>query len=234
MKQRKIHIPVYLFCFLFLFAGVASAVTPLSKVQKRFYFSLNLPYNSIGGDFTGELSLTVPTTGEYIMVPKMEDNFGFGATAGYTQIGINKLGYSLEISFYQTKHDYEWLSYKGKASFGMVNFDAKAIYSFMPMEPFLLLGLTVPWINVEDGAGLDNNLLPVNPADARFSGVGLNVGCGIDLFLTPNISFGGRVLFRWVSFNKVKGYSGDIKIEDGIQGSGLHFGGAVSINFPIK
>ncbi len=234
MKQKRIEISVYLFFILLLNTAVASAITPMSKAQKRIYFSLNLPYNSIRGDFSGDMYLNVPSTGEYLMVPKIEDNFGFGATAGYTQIGVNNLGYALEMSFYRTKHDYEWLIYNGKATYSMFNFDAKAIYSFLPIEPYLLLGLTVPWLNVEAGAGLDNNLTPVNPADARFSGVGLNIGCGIDLFLTPNISFGGRVLYKWVSFTRVRGYSGDIKIEDGIQGGGLHFGGAVSINIPLR
>ncbi len=234
MKQKKIKISVYLFCILLLITVIASAVTPTPKPQKRIYFSLNLPYNSIRGDFNGNMYLNVPTTGEYLMVPKIKDNFGFGATAGYSQIGINNLGYALEISFYRSRHDYEWLIYRGKATYNMLNFDARGIYSFMPIEPYLVLGLTVPWVNVEDGAGLDNNAQYINPTDARFSGVGLNIGCGIDLFLTPNISFGGSVLYRWVSFTIVNGNSGDIKIDKGIQGGGLHFGGAVSINIPFR
>jgi len=237
MKTCK-QVLIFTFIISLLFAGWVSAVTKKPKVQKRYFIGIDLPYNTIGGDFTKTSLIEVRDTNnivtEIMMTPELKDGMGFGITAGYTKVGLNHIGYSVEFSYHRTSHDYTWSLYTGKATYSAINFDLKGFYSLSVVEPYLFLGIAVPWINVENGGGLrENGTYDLDKkTDAKYTGIGFNIGGGIDLFLTPNISFGGRAAYKWVRYSNVTGYSGKVSIQGGVKGSGMHICAGLTFNIP--
>jgi hypothetical protein len=229
MKTSRLYgatITAILIIFTF---GIANAIVPLPKEHARVYISAILPYNTIGGDFDGTKGLTVPQTGETFMVPDIESGIGFGGAIGYTRIGGRNLGYGMELSYQRSSHDYTYIGYRGKCTLNALSFDLKGILSYTPIEPYLVFGIVFPWLNVNDGAIMTGT---VN-ADAKYSGIGINLGAGIDLFLIPNLSFGGRLGYRYISYTQVIGHGDRIKIDGGANGSGVSISGNISFHIPI-
>lgn len=219
-----------------IFAMSTLAVEKIGMSRTKLYFGLNLPYNSIGGDFDGQRFLSIPATGEYMIVPKMESGIGFGVVIGYSRMGLNNLGYGWEVSFQQSKHDYTWLNLTGTTTFGIINFDMKGIYASTPVELYLLLGLAIPWLKVEDGANWSlsgNTLISSNPMELKYTGFGVNIGAGLDLFLAPNISFGGRIAYRALKYGFGTGKSGKFEIGGGMGGSGINVCGSLNYHLSI-
>jgi len=230
MKTNKSYSAIFTILIILLLSNIAYSIVPRPKDQARVYFSGQLPHNSIGGDFNGDLYLSVPETGEIIMVPDNESALGFGGAIGYTKIGRNSLGYAVEIGFQHSSHDYTYVGLTGKSSLNILNFDIKGIFSYTPVEPYLLVGIGIPWLSIENGSDFGT----ANPVDAKYSGVGINLGAGLDLFLIPNLSFGGRVVYRYISYSQVKGSGEKIKIEDGVGGSGVQICGNLTFHVPIE
>lgn len=239
MKTHK-QVMIMLLIISLLLAGSVSAVTKQPNVQKRYYIGINLPYNTIGGDFSKTSLIEVRDTSnivtEVLMTPELKDGMGFGITAGYTKVGLNHIGYSVELSYHRTSHDYAWSFYTGKATLSVVNFDFKGLYSLSVVEPYLFLGIAIPWINIENGGGLRaNGTYDLDKkTDAKYTGIGFNIGAGIEFFLTPSISFGGRAAYRWIRYSNVTGYSGKVSIQGGVKGSGMHICAGLTFNVPAN
>jgi hypothetical protein len=230
----RVIIPVLVFFFILNLSALG--IEKKQPHKKEIYIGLNLPYNTIGSDFTGKLFLTAPT-GEIIMVPKIDGAIGFGCMIGYRHIGANKTGYAVEASYQLTMHDYSWMGFTGDATFGIINFDTKGIYSSTPTDLYLLIGLAMPWIKVKDGAGLTtsgNNIGYYNETDAKYTGFGINIGGGAEIFLSPNVSLGGRAAYRWIRYSIGNGESGKFDISNGLGGSGMHISGMLTYHIPMK
>jgi len=237
MNSLIVRIAISLFILFFALNLSVLGVEKNAPRKKEIYIGLSLPYNAIGGDFTGEFGLGSSQTVEIIMIPKIENGIGFGGMIGYAITAQNNFGAAAEASFQLSSHDYTWRKYSDKASFRAVNVDVKIHYRAQPVEPYAIIGLTFPRLTMEGGAGLmesGNDVVYYKKTDATYSGLGASIGAGLDLYMTPNISLGGRVAYRWISYSNITGEGGKFKISSGKGGSGMHICGMLNYHFPLK
>jgi hypothetical protein len=195
---------------------------------------MNLPYTTIGGDFDGTRALLVPDIEKFVL-PDLDANIGFGFTLGYARVSPEKLGYAGEFSYQRTSHD-DSKPIPGYVSYDAVqnvfNFDFKGLYSLNEVEPYLLIGVVIPWLKVKNAA-LDVASSPLQITDATFRGIGFNIGGGTDFFMHPRISFGARLVYRFIHYNTAEGYE-RYTIDGGMSGSGLNISGIITYNILLK
>ncbi len=184
----------------------------LYYAKTGFYVGLSLPYNNISGDFNGDTVLVGPS--DIIIVPKIEDDYGFGILLGVTSgQGAG------ELSYLRTTHDASFLGGKGEVEYNMVNIDGK--YYFLAharVQPYLLLGLSFPWLIIKDGSASSSAV-----GDATFTGIGFNLGTGIAYYLHPRVSINAGINYKPLWYTRAEGVVGEGKLEDAIDGSGFNF-----------
>ncbi len=186
-------------------------------------------YQNFGGDFNGDVILTGvdPSYPDLILVPEVDDGIGFGAGLGY------RFGeFALEFNYMRTTHDADFPgSTIGDATLNLVNIDVK--YFFMtdsPLQPMILVGLAIPWLDVGDGSIV---IATGESGDSNFTGVGLNLGGGVNYFLTPQVALTAQAGYRFLWFMDVKGASNDrANIRgDYLEGFGFFLMAGVSYTF---
>src|SRR3990172_2133588 len=195
--------------------GITSWVSAEQKYYAKdgFYLGLTVPYNTIDGDFDGK---TFEVGEEEInIVPDIESNFGLGITLG----GRFGKG-AFELSYLRSSHDATWLGANFDVDYNLVNLDGK--YYFLadkPMQPYLLLGLCLPWLVVKDGsANVDGDV-----DDATYTGIGLNVGGGIAYYFHPQVSINAGIVYRWIGYRHLSGVSESGSLDETLNGSGLNY-----------
>lgn len=219
----------YILAICFLTTGVSSAITVTqNKMHPKIHFGFNLPYNSIGGDFNNEGFISGVNVA--FSQPELDDGLGFGLTAGYTQIGRSNFGYGLELGYQRTKHNFETGQGGRDATLSIVNLDFKALYSAMPVQPFLLLGVAVPRLVIERGGHNTSGQY----FDAKYKGLGLNMGGGVELYMLPNICLSGTAVYRLMRYSNVKGLDDWMEIGGGLNGNGISLMIGLTFNFPIR
>ncbi len=113
-------------------------------------------------------------------------------------VGIRSTRGSFEVGYDQTKHVGTFLGVPGvEATFRSVNFDERIfLVTRKRIQPYVLLGGSIPWLTVTDGSYLDPDL-----GDATFKGYGVNTEAGVTVFVTPRvgISAGYRYRSMWLS-----------------------------------
>ncbi|MBI5745738.1 MAG: outer membrane beta-barrel protein [Nitrospirae bacterium] len=194
-------------------------ITTTVSAKEGFYLGLGLPYNTIDGDFKGNSVLSGHN--DLIIIPDIDGAFGVGLLFGYvTHYGFapDQL-FAIEGSFLLSVHDAEFQGQRGTVDYSLVNFDLK--YLFMTskaIEPYLLIGISLADLTIENGAV---SLTTGKEGDALLTGVGLNLGIGLDYYLTKNISLGTGVIYRIISYDIAEGVEDKSGIKDGFSGSGL-------------
>ena len=206
---------------------VPSTSAVMKKPSKSFnlYFGALVPYNSIGGDFSNQLQISVPALGETVFMPDIDNGFGVGAVGG-----IQKGQIAFELSLTRTTHSGLISASSTDAVLTTFNVDAK--YHFLPLspaKPFLLAGVCVPRLKIENAAEGNGSV-----GDATFKGVGFNVGGGLTLHFGPTFAVTGNAAYRWVDYSKVSSLSGaDIDISGGISGGGMTANVGVLYKIPL-
>ena len=208
--------------------GTSVSVDDSTLFNGKNYARVDRPYNSLKpADPLYEIDL----------IPKLDQGFGFGFL-----IGHREEAYAVELIYWQSSHNASF----GPASLSSstsstvvavplvhdsavvhsVNLDFKRyFFTEAQTQPFINLGVSFPWIVVHNGAeDLSGNFSPFSLA-----GLGLNLGVGIEYYLSPNFSIVAGATQRWASFDQSKGFTNEYAplapyggvVSDG--GSGLDF-----------
>ncbi len=191
---------------------VAAALLVLSVPRPagaQVYVGAMLPSIGFGSDFDG--TGYFENGAEYLLVPKVQRNTGWGLVSGY-RMG-NNLDWEMFIQ--QTRHDTSFLdALPGRATYLAVGLNVRFyLISRSFFRPFLNLGMDFSFLKAAGASFTDEN--PIRVGDARYNGIGLFGGGGIALVpVEPILVFAG-VEPRFVMFGKAKGVLGEsINLKD--------------------
>jgi hypothetical protein len=142
-------------------------------------------YQEIGGD-------------EIMILPRLDARTAVRGIFGFrTRRGAFEVGYE------QTKHVGTFLDMTGTATFHSINFDERIFFLTRGrLQPYGLVGLSVPWLTVKDGSFLDPDV-----ADGSFRGVGVNTEAGVTVFVHPRVGINAGYRYRVMWFNTARGVS---------------------------
>lgn len=116
-------------------------------------------------------------------------------------LGYRAKSAAIEISYDRTQHDGTFMDVPLDATFQAVNVDGR--YFFAPrsrVQPHVLVGGSFPWLNVEDGSVLGEDV-----GDARFKGYGLNTEAGVTFYPTRQLGIGVGYAYRVIWFDRASG-----------------------------
>lgn len=217
--------------------------TPNDYVKARSYIGvvgISADINN-GGDFNGLTTVeygpvtyqttpvTLWTNPELDQVPSINRNFGFGILLG------QRLGpWAFELSFWQSTHTATYtgggFTVTNPATLQSFDFNVKRyIFTQLPTQPFFSVGVSLPWLSVADGSEILNaqngeyNVIAVN--SETLSGIGLQLGVGLEIYLSNNFSLVGGAYQRWTEFNQING-------AEKVSSSGVYFDGDSSPTLP--
>ena len=168
------------------------------------------------GDFNGATAIgfdpvttvnagvTTVTYKEQDLIPAITRQFGWGVLLGHREGP-----WAAEISFWRSDHTGTWtgtssgapVTFTFPASLQAINFDFKRyFFTQVPTQPFISLGVSFPWLWVQ-GASFGST----NISDETISGIGLNLGAGMEIYLDNNFSILGGLYQRWGEFDQING-----------------------------
>jgi opacity protein-like surface antigen len=204
-------------------ASAATSTVPFAK--EGFRLGVLFPRVAIDGDFDGDTILVGPN--EILLVPKVNADWGYGVSVG-TRSGNS----SIDLNYQRTKHDVTFLNAVGEAVFETYNIDFRYYFlSDKRIQPYLLIGW-IPYARlvVKDGSANTKHVV----GDAKFSSAasGLNLGAGLEVFLTKRLSLQAGAVFRWMSFEEGKGVQGEWReMKDSLSADGINLLTGVSYCF---
>lgn len=229
--RNSLMLKVFTIAAIMLFCiGSAGAVDKtFKKADRQIYFGGGLAYNSIGGDFDGDHMLL--STTQAFLIPEINSGFGFGLAVGYSGKMASQFDFAMEAAFSLTSHDYDFdlLELHDDASAMFFDFNFKGIYSPQMVQPYLLLGISAPYLKIKDGATTETRI-----DDAKFTGIGVNLGGGMDLYISPRVFLDVSLMYRLTHFNKVKGIGDELEIDDGLSAGGMCISAALMYAVPLK
>lgn len=193
---------------LFFQAVFARAVL----AKEGIYLGLDVPYTMIEGDFDGYSALI--GTQDAIAIPLIKGAFGIGLTIG---VGFGEAS-AVELKATDTIHNVEWLGSHGDAEHRTLGLLFK--HSFLTSEtfqPHITYGFTYNALILKDAA----NDTFGNIGDAKLTGYGIDLGAGLDHYVSPHYSIGLTLLYHLVKYSHAEGIQESGKIEHGLNGNGL-------------
>jgi len=142
-------------------------------------------YQQIGGD-------------EVLILPKLEPT---STVRGF--VGYRLTRGSFEVGYERTNHVGSFVGIPTNATFSALNFDER-IYALTHgrIQPYGLLGLSLPRLTVKNGSVLDDQL-----GDASFHGFGLNIEPGVAVFVHPHVGISAGYRYRVMWFDTAEGVS---------------------------
>ncbi len=191
------------------------------------------------GDFNGVNYVTSNSSGgsaERDLIPSINRNFGFGVLVGHREGP-----WAAEVSFWRSDHTASFIfagptTITNPASLQSINFDIKRYFlTQFPTQPFINIGFSLPWLWVRGfSEQLDSGNNPTGFVnDETISGIGFNLGAGMEIYLDNNFSVLGGLYQRWTGFDQLNGFNKvafnsiyfDGKPSDigSMEGDGLHF-----------
>ena len=213
MKMSRKFFPTLIGCFILL-SGLVSEVwadgqSPSDYLHSRTYVGAVITSVSVdqSGLFSGlNYSRVDLPSYEITLIPSLSQAFGWGALIGHREDA-----YAVEVSYWQSTHlatfgpgsvgsnygDSATFSseYQDTAIYHSINVDFKRYFlTDLQLQPFLDLGVSFPWIVVNNAD--ENGLGQIGPV--TLSGLGLNLGIGVEYYLTPNISFSAGAYQRCI------------------------------------
>lgn len=214
LKSILVSISILLACGSFTAAQADG--NPNDYLHTRTY--LGFVGTSISIDNTGlfsgnRYSVSQIPVYDLALIPSLSSAVGWGILAGHREEN-----YALEVSFWQSSHTATFnagvagsnqqtpvtinSSAVGTATYNSINLDFKRYFlTDLPVQPFLDLGVSFPWIDLAD-ADIDGS---GNLHTLTLSGLAVNLGLGIEYYLTPEISLVAGAYQRWGSFDQFKG-----------------------------
>jgi hypothetical protein len=136
---------------------------------------------------------------EIIILPRLDKKNMLRGIVGYRA----KRG-SFEVSYDQTNHTGTFAGVPGvESTFHSVNFDERIyLLTRQRIQPYALLGGSIPWMIVKDGGFLDPEV-----GDATFRGFGVNTEVGVTVFPTSRFGISAGYRYRGIWFDTAHGVS---------------------------
>jgi hypothetical protein len=216
-------------------------------IPERTYIGGLATYGGIdnGGDFTGQNTMTYGSSAPYEieLIPTISQNVGFAVL-----LGRREGAWAAEISYWNSNHSASYnnggITYQGTATYQSINLDFKHyFFTQFPTQPFISVGLSLPWLVVQNGSLYGPYASPPYPpntyssSDATYTGIGFNLGAGLEIYMGKSFSIVGSITERWAGYGDVLGYNrvhetpqlngNDITL----QASGLNFGVGATVAF---
>jgi len=226
--NKKLFYPIVFVLFISLlgFATAGAVTKTFKKARSQVYFGLTVPYNTYSGDFNGDFMIR--TSLEDIYIPDLDNGVGFGVTFGLS----GRMGpfwtYAVEAAYQHTSLDYTFADLKDDAGVGNIDINVKGIYSPQKIQPYALLGISIPYINVSNGAAggfvID---------DAKFRGVGINFGAGADLYISPRVFLNFNIMYRAQQISTVEGIGDSFDISGNLDHNNLNVSAGIMYAIPL-
>jgi opacity protein-like surface antigen len=202
---------------VFLLMAVIMVLTGISvaEAKKGFEAGLGISYNTIGGDFNG--SGGVQNDSEVIIIPDINNAAGIDILGGY---GIDDQ-WSIELNLMSSGHRGTWEGLRRNVRY--TSFSVNGKYSFLPSsmtQPYLLFGISGNVLRIRDGS---EDIFTRETGDATLSGPGVNIGVGIDEYLTQHVFLNLGAMYRYVDYTDASGVDHSGTIDDRLNGSGFSF-----------
>jgi hypothetical protein len=194
---------------LFVSAVAACLLAPASTAwsQESSGFAKNGTYVAVSGvpDFTLDgvtfdgSSIYQEVDGEEVVIlPRLQPK-----TALRAMVGMRSKRGAFEIGYEQTTHAGTFMDLSGEATFRSINFDERIFFLTGRIQPYGLVGFSVPWLTVTDGSFLDDEV-----ANASFRGLGVNSELGVAVYVHPRVGISTGYRYRAMWFTGAKGVSG--------------------------
>ena len=190
-----------------VYADVIPPVTPPEQetygafsIKDGTYIGAFVTLNQMSGDFDDS---TWGRSGSDIYdYPDVDNGTGLGVLLGFR--AGRKM--AVELGYQRSRHDASGEAYgDGDATYSEIDLNIKIdVFARDRIRPYILFGLGVPWLTVEDGL----YTYPYGPEDVEdetFVGFGLNIGAGAAYYFRPDLALTGGVIYRWNRFSSVSG-----------------------------
>jgi opacity protein-like surface antigen len=181
------------------------ALPPAAWSQEHSSFAKTGPYVAVGGvpDFTldgltfdGSTIYKKVGGNEILILPRLK-----ATTSVRGLVGFRSTRGAFEVGYEQTKHAGTFLDMTGEATFHSINFDERIFFLTRGrIQPYGLLGLSLPWLTVKDGSFLDSEV-----ADGSFRGFGVNSEAGVTVFVHPRVGVNAGYRYRAMWFDTASG-----------------------------
>jgi hypothetical protein len=148
-------------------------------------------------------------------IPAIERNFGWGILAGHREGP-----WAAEISYWQSNHAATFIgggavTFSNDSSLQSFDINIKRYFlTQLPTQPFVSLGVSFPWLWFKGGSMILDYQTDPDPSgehsilmisDESISGVGFNLGAGMEIYLGDNYSILGGIYQRWSEFTQING-----------------------------
>ena len=135
---------------------------------------------------------------EFGILPRLDRKSTLRAIVGY-RVAKN----SFEVSYEQTNHQGMFQNLAGEATFHSLNLDERTfVLTRGRIQPYGLVGLSMVWLTVKDGAFLHERV-----GDANYRGWGANLEPGVMVFAHPRLGISVGYRYRPMWFFRASGVS---------------------------
>ncbi|HTF99742.1 MAG TPA: OmpW family outer membrane protein [Nitrospirota bacterium] len=199
--------------YLSIFIFMLFIATNNAEAKKGFYIGLGAVYNTIDGDFTGTSGLQ--SGSDIIIIPKIDSGLGLDVRFGY---GITDQ-WAVELNLMNSRHNGSWAGLSGHVYYTSFSINGKyAFLSSSTTQPYILFGFGGNELRIKNGA---ENTSTGEVTDATLSGPGVNMGFGIDSYISPHVSLNIGALYRYVDYTDAEGVNHSGSIDKSLDGSGF-------------
>jgi hypothetical protein len=204
---RSIRVFVLLALMCAFAAPAAAQVEQRGRAKEGGFIAVTVvpSFTFDGETFDGQTAYKEIDGEELFFLPKMDKKPLIRAILGYRARQA-----SLEISYDRTQHDGTFMDVPLDSTYQAVNVDGRFFFATShPVQPYVLVGGSLPWLRVKDGSFLDPDL-----GDARFRGFGVNTEAGVSVYPVPQFGIGVGYAYRVLWFDRATGVSdrlGDLR-----------------------
>jgi len=194
--NKGINIPrKFLVAALITLVATSSAFGQGNRYSKEGFF-IGVSGSSLS--FEGDLSkdLVLWHFEKAFFVPRLE-----GATGLSLGFGFKKASALWELALLRSSHKADLQGRQGQATVYSIDVSGRSFFlKNAPFQPYLLFGISIPWIHVKNGAQMVDTV-----SSATYYGMGLSLGGGIMIHLLPRLFLNGGLVYRYLGFLYVSG-----------------------------
>lgn len=192
--------------------SVASAQEGGGVVTPRLYVGLQLPFETIDGDFDGTSGLV--SSSDTIILPEIDSAAGLGLLVGISP--VPQLDFEAALS--SVSHDAQWGGAPGDVTHQTLGVTARIHFRMADyIQPHLSAGLGFHRLVVEDGSQDVFGAV----GDGVFTGMGLDLGAGLSGYLTRNVSAGATLVYHFIRYTEAEGVRESGTVSPAVNGDGV-------------
>jgi hypothetical protein len=162
--------------------------------KEGFFIGVSASRLSFKGDLDKDLVLW--HFEKAFFVPRLEGANGLGLGFGF-----KKASALWELALLRSSHKADLQGRQGQATVYSIDVSGRSFFlKNAPFQPYLLFGISIPWIHVKNGAQMFDTV-----SHATYYGMGLSLGGGIVIHLLPRLFLNGGLVYRYLGFLYVSG-----------------------------